>query len=329
MNFEQVRRLCAQCDLGELQAEPSAVPGGLLHRMWRLETERGRFAVKVLNPTIMACPDAPQNYRNSEIIARQAARHGLPAIAALIFNNHPLVELEGVSVLIFKWVEGLTLPTGPDTSDQAHQIGAILGRLHNLKFEVSDLAIPDWPSFPARHWQALAEQSSSAEWAVQFRAKLPTILTWSERYRAVGPILRQTLVVSHRDLDQKNVLWRDAHTPQIIDWEAAGLTNPALDITGLALDWSGLRTGQADRSIFEAAIRGYREVRGAVWLDGVMALWGVAGGMLDWLEFNLKRSLGQANESLTEQRLGQTQVIETLTTLENLTTNLETWSGWI
>jgi hypothetical protein len=40
---------------------PISVTGGLLHRMYALQTTSGRYAIKALNPEIMYRPTALQN----------------------------------------------------------------------------------------------------------------------------------------------------------------------------------------------------------------------------------------------------------------------------
>ena len=42
------------------------VSGGLMHRMYRVETDGGKYAVKHLNPIIMKRPDALANYAKAE-----------------------------------------------------------------------------------------------------------------------------------------------------------------------------------------------------------------------------------------------------------------------
>ncbi len=53
--------LCEKYGLGTMQKEPLAVKGGLLHRMYRVTTDQGDYAVKLLNPDIMKRPQAMNN----------------------------------------------------------------------------------------------------------------------------------------------------------------------------------------------------------------------------------------------------------------------------
>ncbi|MFK3986391.1 MULTISPECIES: hypothetical protein [Exiguobacterium] len=50
---------CAErLDLGELRGQPTVVTGGFMHDMYRIETDSGTYAIKLLNPQIMNRPEA-------------------------------------------------------------------------------------------------------------------------------------------------------------------------------------------------------------------------------------------------------------------------------
>ena len=44
-----------------------------MHRMFRLDTESGSYALKLLNPEILKRPDARSNYRRAEKLEKQLA----------------------------------------------------------------------------------------------------------------------------------------------------------------------------------------------------------------------------------------------------------------
>ena len=50
-------------------------------------------------------------------------------------------------------------------------------------------------------------------------------------------MLSTTTVISHRDLDPKNVMW-NYNKPVLIDWESAGYINPMQDLIETAIYWS-------------------------------------------------------------------------------------------
>ncbi|CAM4239637.1 hypothetical protein [Bacillus manliponensis] len=61
--------LCQKSLLGELLNVPTPLSGGLLHRMYAIETTKGKYTIKLLNPQIMLRSTARQNYIHSEKIA--------------------------------------------------------------------------------------------------------------------------------------------------------------------------------------------------------------------------------------------------------------------
>lgn len=60
---------------------PEEIAGGLLHRMYAVETTQGKYAIKALNPQIMLRPVAMQRFINLEQIANTALKI-IPALPA-------------------------------------------------------------------------------------------------------------------------------------------------------------------------------------------------------------------------------------------------------
>ncbi|HEV8191600.1 MAG TPA: hypothetical protein VGP82_08960, partial [Ktedonobacterales bacterium] len=79
MDQPQARELCSMLGLGTPTGDAQPVPGGLLHRMWRLTTTSGAYAVKELDPIFVGHPGAVAFFENTERIASLMARAGIPA----------------------------------------------------------------------------------------------------------------------------------------------------------------------------------------------------------------------------------------------------------
>ena len=75
-----IYKFCNEYGLGGVLAL-CPVFGGLLHKMYRVETESGTYAVKVLNSEIMRRPEALNNTINSEKVAH-ALENLVPVVAA-------------------------------------------------------------------------------------------------------------------------------------------------------------------------------------------------------------------------------------------------------
>ncbi len=87
---------------------------------------------------------------------------------------------------------------------------------------------------------------------------LPEIAGWIREAHAARQVAGEQWGISHSDLDQKNVLWSDQKTPWLIDWEAAGWVQPAIEAVGAALDWSGSVSGDFHAASYAAFLGGYR-----------------------------------------------------------------------
>ena len=57
-----LRKLVSVCGLGKIIANVESVSGGFMHRMYKVTTDSGVFAVKHLNAEIMKRPGAHENY---------------------------------------------------------------------------------------------------------------------------------------------------------------------------------------------------------------------------------------------------------------------------
>ncbi len=323
--------VCAAFALGAPVGAPRAVAGGLLHRVWRVATAEGAFAVKVLNAAIAQRPGARDEYRQSERIAAAMAAAGVPAVVAREAPGGPVQEIGDATVLVYDWVEGAALPPDPAPPARTRLIGGYLGRMHARRIALPGLRPPEPAAFPDEEWARLARRAAGQglAWADDVGGALPDLSRWSALYRDAIGRLGGALVVSHRDLDQKNVLWRADGSPAIIDWEAAGLVNPTLDLAGWALDWSGQTVGPPAPETFAAFLAGYRAAGGPARDAGRDALWGCLGGWLGWLRFNLARSLGDEGADAAERALGRRETVATLATIRRYTAGLDGWAGWL
>lgn len=140
-------------------------------------------------------------------------------------------------------------------------------------------------------------------------------------------MLHSDVVVSHRDLVVKNVLWRPGKKPAVIDWESGGLVNPMWELVDAALNWCGQTSGHPDRARFQALISAYREVTP---LDQTMfepAFVGCLGARMEWLEFNMQRSLDPATPA-DEKTLAAKEVRGTLADIVTLSSQRAEFHVW-
>ncbi len=331
MDVLHVELLCKVYGLGNPLVELQAVSGGLLHRVWRLDTAQGTFAIKQLNPAILQKPHIRAIYRLSEHIAEAMAAHGIPAVAALTCDGDPVQEIEGSTVMVYRWIEGKTLSSEAVEPEYARQIGTLLGHMHALNLQFPELPQPEWEHVHDDDWDLLTVHAYDAgiPWATPVRAVMHRLVEWSRLSEQAGERLSQTYVASHRDPGQKNVIWQNEHTPWLIDWEAAGLVNPTMELVSGALDWSGLAGGVLREDTFAAMMESYVNAGGIVRDAGIDALHGVMGIWLGWLVFNMRRSLGESIIDEEERQLGIRETPLAIARLRTLAHYAEQWARWI
>ena len=299
--------------------------------MWRLDTTQGTFAVKQLNSAILQKPHIRAIYRSSERIAETMAAHEIPAVAALNRNEVPVQEIDGRTVMVYRWIAGETLSAEAVEPERAGRIAALLGRMHALNLQFPTLPQPEWDHFRDDDWDLLTVHAYDAgiSWATPVRAVMHRLIEWSKLSEQAGEKLSHTYVVSHRDLGQKNVIWQDEYTPWLIDWEAAGLINPTMELVSVALDWSGLATGVVREDTFVTMMKSYVDAGGVVRNAGIDALHGVMGIWLGWLLFNMRRSLGESIIDEEERQLGIRETPLAIARLRTLAHYAEQWASWI
>ena len=89
--------------LGKILPPVTPVSGGLMHRMYRVNTADRSYAVKHLNPEIMKRPNVMENYRKAEALEKIIGDSGIPVVAALTINGRKMQEVENEFFYIFPY----------------------------------------------------------------------------------------------------------------------------------------------------------------------------------------------------------------------------------
>ena len=66
-----------------------------MHKMYKLETDQGIYALKLLNPFIMQREDAMENYREAERLESILEQKKIPILPALSVYGSKMQEMEG------------------------------------------------------------------------------------------------------------------------------------------------------------------------------------------------------------------------------------------
>lgn len=123
--------------------------------------------------------------------------------------------------------------------------------------------------------------------------------------------LPNVLAICHNDMDSKNVMWLKQEF-KLIDLECLNYNNPYSELFELALCWSGYETCNIDFELFKAFFKAYFENTSLDKNIDWKTMYYSNYGRLEWLEFNIKRSLLIDCDTKEEQEIGINEVKETL-----------------
>ena len=310
--YEQLQKLILQNGLGTKIVSVQTVAGGLTHKMYRVQTDRAVYAIKVLDPAIMRKKEALGNFDFSERVARTAAQNGIHAVCALQLGGKVVQNVDGAFLMVFEWLDGTSLRPKQVTLRHCNVIGQTLANLHNTDFGALGDTPPQSTATQPHFDRYIAQAHQQNKPFAQHLQRDATMLSeWGVRATEAMDCLGGETVISHTDLDCKNVMWQGL-TPFVIDWEASGRINPAAELVQVAWYWAGGDVENLRQNKFEAVLNGYvGTYRGR--LHGCCDL--VCANLypkLAWLQYNLKR----ACEGTGPTELADSEVTKSLQEIE-------------
>ena len=324
---KKIESFCDEFGLGGVLAL-RPVSGGLLHKMYRVETECGVYAVKILNPEIMQWPEALKNTVNSEKVAH-ALENIVPVVAAKEFEGKHVVEYDGTWFMVFDWLEGASVFVPKITAEHCAKIGELLGKIHATDVEVEGME----QSEEVREvfaWEKLCEAMKKVEQGAitAFENFLPELLALDAEVVHALKISSFRKCLSHRDLDPKNVMWQ-GNSPYIIDWEAAGYVNPFQELVEVINYWVTEVDGSYNfvkLTVLLDAYKAHKEIR---FVDWDMVLLCSFDGILGWLEYNARRAAGLLENDEIDRMEGRKQVEGTITEIKRQKAQMAELRSWL
>jgi aminoglycoside phosphotransferase (APT) family kinase protein len=253
------------------------VPGGFAHRLYRLDTDQGSFAVKELN---VLDPRASYHVEDVFRLERAAFAAGIPMPEPVAASRETLVH---------RWVEGQTVPEAPVPAAFAFEVGEVLARLHAL--EVPWTAGPGEERTP-QDWAELAERAvaTGQPWADELAAQVATfdaIAAFVDTCARPGPA-----VLTHRDIQPWNLLSREGR-PVVLDWELSGLLDLSAELGSTALSLAkGRGLDGIQPAIFRSVLEGYVAGGGVLPPPGPSWFVFLIGGWSGHTRWNVVRCLG-------------------------------------
>lgn len=254
----------------------------------------------------------------------------VPALPAKKFNGVSVQQVGKQFCLVFEWTDGKNLKPGEINTDHCIIMGSILSSLHTGDFSDLGIMLNSSEEREPTNWNfyLYKGQQSNAEWTGLLLQNIEMLYDWSAEAINSAKQISSDMVISHGDLDPKNVLWDDK--PVLIDWECAGYRNPKQDLIETAIYWSESESGEINKDKFLSFIDGYKGTT----QDQIHANWRMilaSGflGKLDWLEYSLKRSLWIDCTDQDEQKAGTEQVAGTILAIKRYAEEINKIEEWL
>jgi aminoglycoside phosphotransferase (APT) family kinase protein len=207
-------------ELGAPSGLSGPVARGVIGQVWRLETDRGSWAVKEWF-------EEPALDELEEGVGFQSAavEAGVPAPQAVRTpRGSVLASVGGTATRVQGWVDLLD----PDPLLDSEGVGQLVGKLHGVAFEGTQPMDP-WYTEPvgAHRWQELRAELTAAK--APFAERLSELLPELIRLDAMVVAPRQVRTC-HRDLWADNLRSTTAGGLCLIDWEDCGLADPSMEL---------------------------------------------------------------------------------------------------
>jgi Ser/Thr protein kinase RdoA (MazF antagonist) len=325
----QIHRLVKIFCLDAVVSSIEEISGGCINLLWKVNTSTGSFAVKLLNPIYAKNPDVRKNYKIAEKISQMFQDRGFPSVPAVHHNDNPLLDLDDDTFMLYLWIDGIVITPGEASNKQCYLIGQMTASLHSANLTIDHPVKPQVRLFDESFWQNIIAQGEKQNqfWTSDIKAMLPLLIKSYEKGEQEKSKLLYEQVITHRDINLKNIIWQDDRSYKIIDWEAAGFANPVVELLETAFELSGQWEGVLDQEKYEAVLRGYHSSDRNNETDFDCALSGCFGCRLEWLEFNLQRSLN-TNLSDTEKKLAGNEIKTATMAINMLELNTEKFKVW-
>lgn len=300
---------------GELD-QIKELTGNTIHRMFRVTTKDNKaYAIKILNPKIVIKPGIIENIEAGECLARKLKQKGIPALPAIQFNEKTVTSVGKYKCIMFDWINGKELNSDQVTERECNIIGGILADIHNLsdmeehhREHTGITIIADWSNYEDK----IQEKS----WKGQFLSLLDTLFLIDRRALKSYERLQRNIVISHKDLHSKNVLWNDGK-PIIIDWESSGIVNPTEELTQVAFYWATKSNGRINPNRFNAVIEAYLKNNRNIEDSIEDAIYLNLRHNLRWLNYNMRRSLQtDGNYEKAERDIAETEIQKVLNEID-------------
>jgi Ser/Thr protein kinase RdoA (MazF antagonist) len=326
-------RLAEAFALGQPHGPLAPVPGAWSNRLWRLETEQGRFAIKELRG-----PPAAGGWADRLLVAMTVERAAWTAGTIPMAEPIPaapgggwLAEVatttgQRATVRCHRWVPGTPATGLAPNPAMAADVGRSLAAIHALGLTALTTATGlVGLSLAAWHQTVTQARRAALAWAGQLAGLTPLVEQLAQRLQALQGQGRPMLL-SHRDLDPKNAVVRPDRRVALLDWDYAGPVLAASELLVCALSFAG-GTLQPDAGCVRACVGGFLDAGGHVQPPDLLDTAVIHQQSLDWLWLNVDRCLGRRLRDPPDQQLGQRLAPQLLDAFAAEVATVDRWAG--
>jgi len=298
-----------ELDLGNLVEDPTQVTGGLTHRMFKISTDKGKYIIKLLNPNIMKRPTALDNFNSVDAIEEILKENNISAIYSLKFNDKKMQKIESQYFYVYDWYDGKALNGEEITKFHCEEMGKLLAKIHNIDLKEKEY-IQDKKDIDFKYYIDISKDNNPYIYEL-LHDKLDVLNESINEGNKVCNLLPNYESICHNDMDPKNVLWL-GNDYKLIDLECLGYFNPYIELYELAICWSGYEKCNINYELFKTFLKSYFDNSKLSININWENVYYANNGRLEWLLFNIKRSLMIDCDSKEEQQIGLNEVKETI-----------------
>ena len=302
-----IEELILACNLGVINEEPKKVEGGLLNKMFKVSTTTGNYAIKLLNPEVMSRENGKKNIELTEKISNIAKLNGIKCIPAHEINGQLIHTIKNYNFLIFDWFEGKPISDEQLTIEKCNKIAKELALLHRIDFNEVRNECTKYYELDEINFDFYIPKVTNKEIITLLNDVRDKFTQLDKESIKCMKMIKDKLVISHRDLDLPNVLWDINEEPVIIDWETSGLVNPTLEVIDTAWNWAGGKD-YFDKNKYQNFLETYVKEGGNL-EDYEIAFKADFKAKLSWFEYNLKRITIFDFLDEEEKALGEKEVL--------------------
>lgn len=325
----KIEEFCEKYNFGIVK-RITKLSGGFMHKMFKVETDKGIYAIKVLNPEVMLRSEAYNNFSISESISNLAKEHGIVVSSALKVNGEYLTKLDDLYYMKFNFVNGKTLTDEEIKVSHCEKIGKILAQLHSLNYSslciekeiVEYKRLVDWEAYTIN--SNFSKMNYKDTFLNNYKNYNLLLKKANEKFNETNNVF----TLCHSDMDPKNVMWNNDE-PIIIDWESASIGNPYRELLEDALCWSGFLSNHFKEEKFASVIQEYSKYKDIKNVNWSNIMWGNLVGRLGWLKYNIERSLGIKSNDSEEMELAENEVSKTIDEINRYLELMETMNNII